>query len=322
MELIARMIRGLEEWFSTPLFQVGSVEVSPTRLAVALLIVGAAWWLSSRLERAVRQLSARGKVTRMSGSATYALGRIVRYVGIVVGVLIGLHTLGVELTTVAVFGGAVGVGIGIGLQSIFNNFLSGLVLLFEKTLKVGDFVELESGLVGRVAEIDMRYTRITTNDLVDVIVPNSEFTENRVTNWSYGEQTRRIHVPFGVAYGTDKEAVREAGIAAAKSVDGTVLSEGRMPDVWLVALGESSLNFELVVWVTPALLTAPGRATALYTWAIHDELVRRNIEIPFPQRELHLRSGPLPVQMQQVGKATSLSARAERGEPPARFRST
>ena len=115
----------------------------------------------------------------------------------------------------AIFGGAIGVGIGIGLQNIFNNFLSGIVLLFEKTLKVGDFVELECGLVGRVAEIDMRYTRITTNDLVDVMVPNSQFTDNRVTNWSYGEQTRRLHVPFGVAYTARKEEVRAAGIEAA-----------------------------------------------------------------------------------------------------------
>jgi small-conductance mechanosensitive channel len=301
MELIARILDGFDDWISRPLFEIGNVEINLSRLAVALLIISAAWWLSSRLERAVRGLSARGKKTRMSSSAAYAMGRIVRYVGIVLGVLIGLHILGVELTTVAIFGGAIGVGVGIGLQSIFNNFLSGLVLLFEKTLKVGDFVELESGVLGRVAEIDMRYTRITTNDLVDVMVPNSEFTESRVRNWSYGEQTRRIHVPFGVAYDTDKDAVREAGIAAAKSVDGTVLSEQRMPDVWLVGLGESSLNFELVVWVAPVLLTAPARAAALYTWAIHDELVRRNIEIPYPRRDLHLRSGSLQVHMERDG---------------------
>ncbi len=182
------------------------------------------------------------------------------------------------------------------------------MLLFEKTVKVGDFVELESGVIGRVAEIDMRYTRITTNDLVDVIVPNSEFTESRVRNWSYGEPTRRIHVPFGVAYGADKGVVREAGIEAAKSVDGTVLSDGRMPDVWLVGLGESSLNFELVVWVAPKLLTSPGRAAALYTWAIHDELVRRGIQIPYPQRDLHLRSASLQVQMQPDGRAGRIVA--------------
>jgi small-conductance mechanosensitive channel len=298
---IERFIKEFGRWFSQPLFHVGDVEIGLSRITIALLIVAVTWVLSSRFERAVRRLAAQGKVTRMSGSAAYALGRVIRYVGIVMGVLIGLRILGVELTSLAIFGGAIGVGIGIGLQNIFNNFLSGIVLLFEKTLKVGDFVELEFGLVGRVAEIDMRYTRITTNDLVDVIVPNSQFTENRVTNWSYGEQTRRVHVPFGVAYTARKDEVREAGIEAARQVEGTELVEGRTPDVWLVGFGDSGLNFELVVWVSEKLLTTPARATALYFWAIHDALAKRNIEIPYPQRDLHLRSGRLEVDLRPDG---------------------
>ena len=302
METLRLSLADISGWFSRSLFRIGEVEISLAKITIAFVIVCVTWWLSSRFERAVQRLSRQGKVTRLSGSAAYALGRIVRYIGIVIGMLIALRTLGVELTSLAILGGALGVGIGIGLQSMFNNFLSGLVLLFEKTLRVGDFVELESGLVGYVAEIDMRYTRITTNDLVDVIVPNSEFTENRVTNWSYGEQTRRMHVPFGVAYGSNKPAVREAGIAAAESVEGTVLIEGRKPDVWLVGFGDSSLDFELVVWVAPRLLMAPGRANALYLWAIHDELGKRKIEIPFPQRDLHLRSGSLDVQLRSGGE--------------------
>ena len=162
MDSIERILEQFNRWFSQPLFHVGDVEVGLSRIAIALLIVALTWVLSSRFEGAVRRLATQGKVTRMSGSGAYALGRVIRYVSIVVGLLIGLRILGVELTNLAIFGGAIGVGIGIGLQNIFNNFLSGIVLLFEKTLKVGDFVELEFGLVGRVAEIDMRYTRITT----------------------------------------------------------------------------------------------------------------------------------------------------------------
>jgi small-conductance mechanosensitive channel len=298
---IERILQELNRWFSQPLFQVGDVEVGLSRITIALLIVALTWALSSRFERTVRRLAAQGKVTRMSSSGAYALGRVIRYFSVVVGVLIGLRILGVELTNLAIFGGAIGVGIGIGLQNIFNNFLSGIVLLFEKTLKVGDFVELEFGLVGRVAEIDMRYTRITTNDLVDVMVPNSQFTDNRVTNWSYGEQTRRLHVPFGVAYTARKDEVRAAGIEAARQVEGTELGEGRTPDVWLVGFGDNSLNFELVVWVSEKLLTAPARATALYLWAIHEALAKRNIEIPYPQRDLHLRSGRLEVDLRPDG---------------------
>jgi small-conductance mechanosensitive channel len=191
MEFIARILGGIDEWFYRPLFEIGNVEVNLSRLAVVLLIVSAAWWLSSRLERAVRGLSSRGKRTRMSSSAAYALGRIVRYVGIVVGVLIGLHALGVELTSVAIFGGAVGVGVGIGLQSIFNNFLSGLVLLFEER-KYGISSSWSPACSG-VSPRSTCGTRVSTERPGrDHIVPNSEFTEKRVRNWSYGEQTRRI----------------------------------------------------------------------------------------------------------------------------------
>jgi len=298
---IERILEQFSRWFSQPLFHVGDVEVSLSKITLALLIIALTWVLSSRFERAVRRLAEQGKVTRMSSSGAYALGRVIRYVSIVVGMLIGLRIVGVELTSLAIFGGAIGVGIGVGLQNIFNNFLSGIVLLFEKTLKVGDFVELESGLVGRVAEIDMRYTRITTNDLVDVMVPNSQFTDNRVTNWSYGERTRRLHVPFGVAYTARKDEVRAAGIEAARQVEGTEVVEGRTPDVWLVGFGDNSLNFELVVWVNEKLLTAPARASALYLWAIHEALAKRNIEIPYPQRVVHLRSAKLEVDLRPDG---------------------
>jgi small-conductance mechanosensitive channel len=142
----------------------------------------------------------------------------------------------------------------------------------------------------------MRYTRITTNDSVDIFVPNAELTGGRVINWSYGENARRIHVPFGVAYGTDKDKAREAGIAAARTIEGTISSGGREPDVWLVAFGDNSLNFELIVWVSLKLLVAPGRTQARYLWAIETELARRGIEIPFPQRDLHLRSGTLKIE--------------------------
>ena len=106
-----------------------------------------------------------------------------------------------------------------------------------------------------------------------------------------------MHVSFGVAYGTDKNLVREAGIAAAEHITGSVHEPGREPDVWLVGFGDSSLNFELVVWVGPSTITAPGKTQAVFLWAIEDELRKRNIEIPFPQRDLHIRSGSLAVRL-------------------------
>ena len=235
------------------------------------------------------------------------MGRIGRYLLFAVGLVVVLSTAGFNISTLAVIGGGLGVGIGFGLQTLFANFVSGIVLLLDRSLKVGDFVDLQSGVRGCVVEIAIRYTRVSTNDSVDVLVPNSEFVNGRVTNWTFDDTNRRIHIPFTVAYGTDKLLVRDAGLAAAQRIDGIIVDDAqRAPDVWLVAFGESSLNFELVVWVNHSLAAAPGHTHATVLWALEDELRARSIEMPFPQRDLRIRSGELRVRLaseQQPGDA-------------------
>jgi small-conductance mechanosensitive channel len=169
--------------------------------------------------------------------------------------------------------------------------------LLERSLKVGDFVELESGVRGHVREIAMRYTRVSSNDSLDVLVPNSEFINGRVVNWTLDDSYRRMHIPFGVAYGTPKELVREAGLAAALKVPGVVHNKDMETAVWLVAYGDSSMNYELIVWADRDLTTRPGSTHAKLMWALDDELAVRHIEIPFPQRDLHVRSGTLNVRL-------------------------
>lgn len=279
-----------------PLLTVGNSKLTLGKLfAVALMLV-AAWLFAVLLERALRRLAQPGRRVTLSASSAYALARIARYIVWIAVAMTGLDYLGLNLSHLALVGGAIGVGIGFGLQNIFSNFISGIVLLLEQTLKVGDFVDLQSGVAGRVSEIGIRYTRVTTNDSVDIIVPNSEFINGRVTNWTFDKHSRRIHVPFGVAYGTDKELVREAGLAAAEQVEGTILDERHRAEVWLVRFGDSSLDFELVIWVGHKLTMAPARTQSLYLWAIETELSKRGIEIPFPQRDLHIRSGRLQVE--------------------------
>lgn len=302
MEYVHTVWVWLQDVAVYPLFSIGATQINMMRLVGLGVILLFAWWVSYMLERALVRLAKRAATDRMSESGMYALGRIVRYLLWILGSVLGLNFLGFDLASLAVVGGAVGIGVGLGLQNVVSNFVSGIIILLEKTLKVGDFVDLQSGVMGRVAEINLRYTRVTTNDSVDIIVPNSEFTGGRVINWTFGEDFRRIHIPFGVAYGTDKSLVREAGIAAANSVEGTVTTAGREPDVWLVQFGDSSLNFELVVWVGLASVSSPGRTQARYLWAIEDELRRRGIEIPFPQRDLHVRSGKLAVTLERQGQ--------------------
>ncbi len=208
-----------------------------------------------------------------------------------VGALIALGVLGIPLTQFAVLAGAIGVGLGFGLQAIFSNFISGLILLFDRSLKVGDFVELESGVHGEVRDIGIRATRILTNDNIDILVPNSEFVTGRVVNWTMGDGSSRLRVPFGVDYDTDKNLVKVAALEAAAEVSFTMHLDGeRKPEVWLVEFAESSINFELVVWVTPQATRLPDGAKAAYTWALDDALSKHGIAIPFPTTDLNIQS--------------------------------
>ncbi len=224
-------------------------------------------------------------------STWYTLSRLVTYTVLGAGFFLAISAIGVPLSDFALLGGAVGVGLGFGMQSLFSNFISGIVLLLDKSLKVGDFVELESGVTGEVRDIKIRATTIVTNDNIDILVPNSEFVTGRVVNWTHRDALRRLRVPFGVAYGTDKNAVKQAALEAAAAVPFTLHLDGpQRPQVWLSEFGASSLNFELVIWLNPEATTKPGAVVAAYNWALHSALEAHGIEIPFPQRDLHVKS--------------------------------
>jgi len=281
-----------------PWFEISGNEMNLMRALGLLLMLFFVWRTGLFFEYSIVRVGAdsRGKAS----PGWYAISRIGRYLVWIIGAALGMAYLGFNMTNFAVLGGMIGVGVGFGLQNIISNFVSGIIILIEKIIKVDDFVDLQSGVMGKVTEINLRYTRVTTTDLIDIIVPNSEFISGRVVNWTLGERVRRLHIPFGVAYGVDKNLVKEAAIAAAHRVAGTETSKDRAPDAWLVKFGESSLDFELVVWVGPESISSPGKTQALYLWAIEDELSKRNIEIPFPQRDLHIRSGTLAVSLRKA----------------------
>ncbi len=220
------------------------------------------------------------------------MGRLSHYAIIILGLFIALSSIGLDFSNLALVAGALSVGIGFGLQSIVNNFVSGLIILFEHSLRVGDYIELDTGLTGTVKSINVRSTLINTNDNIDIVVPNSEFVTTRLTNWTLGERILRVRIPFGVAYGSDKELVKKAAMEAAAEVPYTLTHmKGREPDIWLVEFGDNSLNFLLLVWVNRQGARRPTRTRAAYLWALETKLNEYGIEIPFPQRDLHLRSG-------------------------------
>jgi small-conductance mechanosensitive channel len=265
------------------------IEVTVGTLLAGLVVLVVLWGVTRAVRRAFMRYESRHDTANRA--VIYTVSRITHYLLLVVGVLIALTVAGVPMRNFGLFIGALGVGLGFGLQAIFNNFVSGLIILFERSLKVGDFVELASGLHGEVRDIQIRYTRVTTNDNIDVLVPNSEFVNKQVINWTLREASRRLHVKFGVAYGSDKELVKKAGLEAAAAVPFTLAQDGkRRPQVWLTGFGDSSLDFELVIWLTAEATKRPAGVTAAYNWALHNALQKYAIEIPFPQRDLHLRS--------------------------------
>ena len=279
----------LTSWLTTPLFEIGDVAVTSMGLLRLVAIVAIAWWVSRLAQVASGRMAARHP--SFNRASLYALNRLVHYALLALGFAIGLSSVGIDLSKFALFASALGVGVGFGLQNLISNFVAGLMLLFEKSLKVGDFIELESGIVGEVREINFRSTLVTTNDNIDIVVPNSAFVNAPVRNWTMRDVQRRIHVPFGVAYGSDKDLVRKAVLEAAGSVRHTLTEvEARLPQVWLTAFGDSSLNFELIVWLRPESVKRPGAVQADYLWAIETALRKYELEIPFPQRDLHIRS--------------------------------
>jgi small-conductance mechanosensitive channel len=241
------------------------------------------------VRRALRRFGTRHH--NANQAALYTVSRLAHYVLLIVGVLLALDFAGIPLGKFTVFAGALGVGLGFGLQAIFSNFISGLILLFDRSLKVGDFVELDNDMRGTVHAINIRATRITTNDNIGVLVPNSEFVNGRVVNWTHRTVNRRIRVPFRVAFGIDKELVKKAALEAAARVPFTLATEGEQrPQVWLVNYGENGVEFLLVVWLTEAAARRNVAIQAAYLWELDTSLKTHGIEVPYPQRELRLRS--------------------------------
>ena len=277
------------EILSFTLADIGGTPITLSGVIIATTIIVLSIFVSRIVAGLIARLRRRAPG---GGTALYILEKFAAYGIAVVGILFALSSIGLNLSSIAVFAGALGVGVGLGLQGVIKEFVSGLVLLFDSIVNVGDYIELpNSNVRGIVHEIGARCVRIRTNDNVDIFVPNSRLIEERFTNWTLKGDTRRIHIPFSVAYGVDKALVRGVVLDAAKAVDFTLPDRGtRRTQVWLTSFGDSALNFELLVWPNIDAVKRPAAMQAAYTWAIDDALRAAGIEIPFPQRDLRIRS--------------------------------
>ena len=270
-----------------PSVTVAGTQISLLDVITSLLVAVLALWVGRVLGNAAQTQLRNTK--SLTPSMSGLLGQVAKIGLMILAVYIALGAVGFNLGAFAVLGGAIGLGIGFGLQSIFQNFISGIIILLERSVQVGDFIELQSGVRGQVREINIRSTLVTTNDSVDILVPNAEFINAQVINWTLRDPRRRLRIPFGVAYGTDKEVVKRAGLEAAAAVPWTDQDAALAPAVWLVQFGDSSLNYELVVWLNEEAVKKPARVEADYNWALHTALEKYDLEIPFPQRDLNIR---------------------------------
>lgn len=269
-------------------FDIGNFRIIPSRMLWALLIFGViiilSSWVRSQLENNWL------KMTGMGVGARDALVTIVGYIMFIIALLAGLSAAGFDFGKIAIVAGALSVGIGFGLQNVVNNFVSGLILLFERPIRKGDWIVV-GATEGIVKDIQIRSTRIQTFDRSDVIVPNSELISNQVTNWVLSSETGRATIPVGVAYGTDTAKVRDILLAIAEENENVVKSGSvPKPRVLFRAFGDSSLDFELRVF----LRSVESRLSVIseINFAIDKVFRDEGIEIPFPQRDLHVKSLP------------------------------
>ncbi len=230
------------------------------------------------------------KRTKLSEGAAFSISTLIYYLGGLLVLLLALSASGFDLGQMMIVFGALGVGIGFGLQNIANNFVSGMILLIDRTLTVGDSITLSDGTHGKVAKLAMRYTVIRTNGGYDIIVPNSELIANRVTSMTFDDNYFRIEIPFGVSYDADPELVREITLEVADKVKHTINRESQKSAVLFSGFGDNSLDFVLRVWVFIYDRYRPYAIQSDYYYKLFKAFKEAGIEIPYPQRDLHVRS--------------------------------
>ncbi len=263
-----------------PLLPKSGITVASLLLLIILfigVIVGERIFRRQFLARMLRR-------THLAPALQFTLARVLGYCVLALGFYVSFQIVGVNLSSLAVLAGAVGVGLGFGLQNVISNFISGLIILAERPIAIGDRIEI-GNIGGQVREISLRSTTIITNDNIAIIVPNADFITHSVTNWSYEDPRVRFRIPFGVAYGTDLQKLRQLMLEVAAEHPNAL--KDPKPDLFMAGFGDNSLNFELAVW-SADMTVAPRRFRSELYFGIEKKLRENNISIPFPQREVRL----------------------------------
>ncbi len=266
-------------------FDLGEIHISVLSVTKAVIILLVALkiakWIGSYADSQISKLS------QLTPSAHVLISKSISAVVYFTITLIVLDSVGVDLTALAVFGGALGVGIGFGLQKVASNLLSGIILLSDRSIKPGDVVQIGS-VYGWISSLKSRYVSVVTRDGHEYLIPNEDLITQQVINWSYSDTRIRIKIPFGVSYKSDPHQVKDLVVEAMNDVPRVLKSPP--PICLLTGFGDNSVDMELRIWIDdPKNGTANVQSDALYR--VWDTLKEHDIEIPYPQRDLHIRSG-------------------------------
>lgn len=279
------------------LFKVSDAPVTVASVLIFLLLLTVFIVIAAFARRALNRRIFRR--LKMDSGTSYTLSRITQYIIITIGVLISFNFVGINLSSLAVIFGLLSVGIGFGLQNVTANFISGLIILFERPISIGDRV-MVNDIEGDVMEINIRSTMVRTVNSISIVVPNSEFVSKDVINYSHGDPTYRLDINVGVSYGSDLDTVLKA-LKEVADANESVMRKPE-PEVHLIEFGESSWNMQLRTWI-PDVKQYP-RIRNEINQSIIRTFKKHDIEIPFPQRDLHVRSSvklPIDDQLNREG---------------------
>ena len=290
MEAFKNFILDVKHFLDSPIAVIGKTHLTLWSIIYLILLIFLLVYLTAKLKKwIVYRLLEHSKIEL---GVRIAVGTIIRYGVLVLGFIIIMQTEGIDLSALTILAGALGVGIGFGLQNITNNFVSGIIILFERPIKVGDRIEV-GDVYGDVVNISMRSTTVITNDNIAIIVPNSDFISTRVINWSYNDRNVRFNIPVGVSYNEDPEKVRRILLEIATQNKG-VLKQPE-PEVLFDEMADSSLNFNLRIW-TDEYINRPAVLKSQLYFEIFKRFKTEGIEIPFPQRDLHIKNTEFKIQ--------------------------
>ena len=289
MDRLSELLQNVRTVLEVPIVQTENTLITVWSVIYFVVLIVVLLWVAKKLQLWIaHRLLMR---TKLDYGARLAVGTILRYLVLLFGFLVIVSTAGIDLTTLTVFAGAIGIGAGFGLQTVVSNFFAGLIIMFERPVKIGDRIEVGE-VSGDVIEIGARATTVLTNDNIAIIVPNSKFISDNVINWKYNDNRVRFRIPVSVAYGSDARAVEKLLLEVAEA-EPEVLKDPA-PNVCLTGFGDSGVNFELRAW-TASLMHRKGRLVSALNFAIYEKFARHGIEIPFPQRDLHMKGGVLEI---------------------------